>query len=388
MKGTIRTQKYTKGNASAQEGIPKNDGILSLTMGEAGHPNNKDTRTGNQSARYFDPLADSEPGQTADRTQFLAALREKNPEVLGSLHRDIFPIYEAIWKQIESCRTPEGIQEVKEQCERRWGPGVTFARDYNDISRWGMVRAANAEYRSFPEVAHLGCALAQWASRFFLIEPARQGMQAGLSNLQKTEYNLVSPSKPAFMVSDDETPLQTRRPESTMPVQELVPAEWMLNVALKTMASWAETGSDFELDWSDPVPGITPMVGVIPPRPFEFEPWQPQLESRADYQDRYLNASVGQLDAYLDVLEKRAQAIGLEQERLRRRPRADRQAGVPVNREFEWLVLWQTAGVTLVEIQQMYRFPNSTGYSALYDESSIRKAIHSTAERVGLLLRK
>jgi len=104
-------------------------------MGKAGHPSNNDIRAANSAARYVDPLFDTDPRRTEDRTQFLVALRKKNPEVLQSLQREVFPVYESIWKQIENCQTPEGRQAARKECERRWGPGVTFAKDHNDVSR-------------------------------------------------------------------------------------------------------------------------------------------------------------------------------------------------------------------------------------------------------------
>jgi hypothetical protein len=112
------------------------------------------------------------------------------------------------------------------------------------------------------------------------------------------------------------------------------------------------------------------------------------MESRADYRNRYLVASTDRLDRYLEVIETMAQQSGLEPETLRRQPRGDRREAIPENREFEWLALWQTAGLRYGEIQEQYRFSTSSGYSALYDESSIRKAIRAAAQRVGIALRK
>ncbi len=95
------------------------------------------------------------------------------------------------------------------------------------------------------------------------------------------------------------------------------------------------------------------------------------------------------LDQYLDLLQTRADRFGLEPEKRRRKPRNDRQSGIPEGREFEWLALWQTAGMSYIEIQERYRFTDTkTGYSQLYDESSIRKAIGTAAQRIGLTVRK
>ena len=125
----------------------------------------------NSTGRYLDPLSDTDPRPTEDRISFLRALRDTNADVLKSLFEEVYPNYRQIWTQIEQCQTPTGLIAVQEKCETRWGPGVIFARVQNDISRWGIVTAADAGFRFYPEVASLKDDLVAWASKFHLLNP-------------------------------------------------------------------------------------------------------------------------------------------------------------------------------------------------------------------------
>lgn len=281
---------------------------------------NRLSRRADSACRYYDPSDETDPCVIEDRIRFLQALKTRDLDVLPYLYERVFPTYHAAWS----------------------------ATERDDLSIWDRIRTAAA---SCAEVAALSESLVGWAGKFHLtVRPVPSGSSGTSMEAHK---------------------LQAGQPQ---------PAKWLLNVAVLSMKSWAEAGEESGVDWHYPTPGIAPKMNLPAPAPFSFAAWQPRLESRTAYRDGYILDCGEHLEEYLDMLERRASESGLERERLRRKPRRDRQSVIPESREFEWLALWQSAGLACQEIRKIYRYN--------CHESTIRKAVAAAARRVGITLRK
>lgn len=159
---------------------------------------------------------------------------------------------------------------------------------------------------------------------------------------------------------------------------------WLMDMATATLRNWRNVQDvpDFPYLANRNLDRLEWHLEMYNRRPnghlrFEFDyfrcypqSWDPFVETRKQFKDRFMERFEQQLDAYLDKVDGMAVAQGA--------------VPTPEKRKLEhfvWTVLYQVLGLSYKQIADRYAEGGDL------DKESVRDAVHKTADFIGLRLR-
>lgn len=283
---------------------------------------------------WFGELATHELVTSQARNIFLKTIRALAREVLEALRDGMAWVsYRLFVEERELSRDPEGWRRVVSHYRQRYGERVLLAVTRTTRVGWATVRHASAEEGYYPDLLPLKYALLAWAERFHLAD------------------------------------------------------EWVLDAALDTLHRWTQWRKAAEvLEWAY-IGGSwwAPVSDEEQQLIFRHAGWDPTSETWESFESR-LRADV---EWWLEKvrMEYRPRLLALCEERgWRPTPIKRNRSGSPLL-HFEWLVRYQVQEWGYARIAQAYTDADPQGDKVI-GEDAVRKAVKSTADLLGLTLRK